>query len=159
MTSNLRPFSGWEHSDCAPLTKSPDFISLDEPIADNSIPTNPELCRQLREIYEALGQLGEVPGACDCGHRFKGDLSEFKVTIIFNKGDGAETPEIKTLCKECCIDCGLPAPNPEDDHQTKVVLFMRDQGSTQVEIAKALNMSQSTVSRIITRDRKPTPIQ
>jgi hypothetical protein len=157
MTRTNRPLPGWEASDCTPLTRSTAFFSLDEPnypeIADSSLPSNKELHQTAHDVLEALGRIGELPGKCKrCGEHFAGKICEFKVSIIFNKGDG-ETPEIITLCRNCYIDTTLPAPKPEDDHQLKVVRFMHEQGSTQTQIASTLGMSQGTVSRILNRPK------
>lgn len=157
MPHTNRPLPGWEPSDCAPLTRSTAFVSLDEPnypeIADSSLPSDKELHEAARDVYESLGRIGELPGACKtCGERFAGGISEWKATICVNKGDGGD-PEITTLCRDCYIDTSLPAPSSEDDHQLKVVRYMHEQGATQTQIASTLGMGQGTVSRILNRPK------
>lgn len=150
--NSSHPLPGWEASDPRPLVSAPGFVGLDTPqaadLADHSISANPELLEAAREVYEGLGRIGELPGNCKCGQTFKGLPTEFKVSMIVNKGDGAD-PEIITLCRECYVCSGAPAPMPEDDHETKVARFMVEQGATQVEIASALGLSQSKVCRLL----------
>jgi hypothetical protein len=167
MTNSPHRYSGWEASDIVPLSYSPEVKREKVTIDSSDDPNRPEitdpnastaLVTTLREIHEALGLIGEVRGQCKlCPTRFRGSLDEFKVTIIINKGDGDDNPEVITLCKACYIDSGFPAPDPEDDHESKRVKFMSDQGATQIAIKDALGISQSKVSRILSRLKGSPP--
>lgn len=146
-----RALLGWEASDPAPLTSTSKFTSLGDipDPAESGIPRDPDMYAAARDVYEALGRIGELPGKCKtCPARFKGDPGEFKVSIIVNKGDG-EDPEVYTICRSCYAGTNMPVPPGEDDHEVKLVRFMSAQGSNQTEIAQALGFSQPKVSRIL----------
>jgi Homeodomain-like domain len=150
------PPEGWENDPIRPLSSKPNFRSLDAPgnsrIADPNQPKDPELFTTAQVVLEAISRIHDLPAECLCGARFQGLATERRYSIVCQEGD-AHAPEVRTLCGFCYDKCGLPEPKPDEDHETKLVRFAHEGGSTQKQIAAMFGLSQPTVCRILKRIR------
>lgn len=161
MTHTTLPY-GWEASDCAPLANTPlRTISVDSD-CDTSLKaraecvtlpiSDPELHSRATRVYEAIGEINELPTSCDrCDHRFTGEIQEFRATLVLST-ETSDQPSIQTFCRGCYRQ-RFSLPESGGDQTERTANFMYANGATQSEISAALNISQPTVSRILQKTR------
>lgn len=153
------PPEGWENDSVRPLTLKPNFRSLDVPCnsetADPNQPKDLDLFTTAATVLEAISRIHDLPAQCDCGVRFKGLTTERRHTIITTSGDPSDPdPKVRTLCSACYSNAGLPAPAPEESHQTRLIKFASAGGASQAEVAFTVGVAQSTVSRTLARAKR-----